>query len=439
MFSDGKADQEIQVVTVPFRPHHFQEQIISGLKRFSVFVCHRRFGKTVLTVNLLLRWALETKRPNWRAAYIAPLFRQAEEIAWDYLKRYSSVVPGVSINNSKLRCDLPNGSRISLLGADNPDSLRGPYWDVAVFDEYAQIRPKVWPEIIRPALTDRKGWAIFIGTPQGHNHFYDLWKDAQGNDNWKATMYRASETDILDADELAQARAEMTPDQYEQEFECSFEAALLGAYFGPLMQDASIQGRITGVPYDVMLPVNTSWDLGVDDETAIWFFQLSPGGEIRLIDYHEGRNLGLDSYIQVLKEKKYTYGEHLGPHDIAVREFSTGRSRLQFAESLGITFNIVKRTDKADQIQGARSILSRCLFDEKKCDRGIQALKSYRKEYSDRLSKFSSTPLHDWASNGADSFMTMAMGLELIKSNLTKIEIKMPHYRGNSPNAWMGA
>ena len=402
-----------QTITVPFKPHFYQEEIRQAIKRFSVFVCHRRFGKTVLTLNLLIRWALQTKRHNWRAGYIAPLFRQAKEIAWDYLQHYATCVPGIKFNINELKADFPNGSRITLLGADNPDSLRGPYWDAAVFDEYAQIRPRVFPEIIRPALVDRKGWAIFIGTPMGHNHFFDLWNDAQKDETWAALLYKASKTNILDASELAQAKKEMSPEQYEQEFECSFEAAIVGAYYGPSMQDALDTKRITSVPYDPMLPVHTSWDLGVDDSTVIWFFQVSPGGEIRLIDYHEENGQGLDYYVRMLETKKYVYGKHLGPHDIKVREFSTGRSRIEFAQSLGMEFTVVPNIPVVDGINAARTILPRCWFDAQKCDRGIQALKTYRKEYSERLSTFRDTALHDWSSHGADAFRVLAVGLEL--------------------------
>ncbi len=426
-----------KIITVPFKPHFYQDEIIKLLQRFSVLVCHRRFGKTVLAVNLLVKWALANKREAWRAGYIAPLYRQAEEIAWDYMKRYTSVVPGINLNNSKLRCDFPNGSRISLLGADNPDSLRGPYWDAVIFDEYAQIRPKVWPEIIRPALTDRKGWAIFIGTPQGHNHFYDLWAESQKNLDWSTKMYKASQTTILDPEELARARKEMSVEQYEQEFECSFEAALIGAYYGPLMQDATIAGRVINVPYDPILPVHTAWDLGVDDANVIWFFQLSPGGEIRLIDYDEQNNLGLIDYIKLVKEKKYVYGEHLAPHDMQSREYKDGKSRLETAASLGINFTVVPRGDVADGIQSVRSIIPRCWFDVTKCDRGIQALKAYRKEYSDRLSTFRASPLHDWSSHGADAFRTLATGLEIIKPSIPILKIKMPSMRQHAEHGWM--
>lgn len=430
----------MQTITVPFKPHKFQSEILEKLKRFSVLVCHRRFGKSTLTINLLVKWALSTSRRSWRAAYIAPLYRQAEDIAWDYLKFYTSVVPGAKYDKSKLRVDFPNGARISLLGSDNPDSLRGPYWDAIVFDEYAQIRPKAWGEIIRPALVDRQGWAIFIGTPQGHNHFYDLWKKAQGDPDYAALMYKASQTDILDFAELERVRKDSSPEEYEQEFECSFEAALIGAYYGPLMQDAASQRRIGSVPYDPVIPVHTAWDLGVDDATCIWFFQLIPGGEIHLIDYHEENGQGIDHYVKVLKEKPYIYGQHLAPHDAQARHIASGKSCFEIAESLGTKLDIVPRGDVMNGIQAARAILPRCFFDEVKCDRGVQALKSYRKEYSERLSTFRDSPLHDWSSHGSDAFRILAMGLSFIQSSSVSIKLTTPHIRmGRTATAWMGA
>uniref|UniRef100_A0A6M3LB00 Putative terminase n=1 Tax=viral metagenome TaxID=1070528 RepID=A0A6M3LB00_9ZZZZ len=316
--------------------------------------------------------------------------------------------------------------------------MRGPYWDIAVFDEYAQIRPKVWPEIIRPALTDRKGWAIFIGTPQGKNHFHALWQDAQERPEWLARMYKASATKLLDTDELAQARSEMTPEQYEQEFECSFEAALLGAYYGPLIQDAADQGKISRVPHDPILPVHTAWDLGVDDATSIWFFQLGPGGEIRIIDYHEENGFGIDHYVKIIKEKPYLFETHLAPHDVKSRSMATGKSCYEVAESLGLKFSVVPKTEIVNGIQAVRSILPRCWFDEQKCDRGIQALKSYRKEFSERLSTYKANPLHDWSSHGADAFRYLATGMEFIESMRPKLKLKNPPaLRARGEHGWM--
>ncbi|WP_250645557.1 terminase large subunit domain-containing protein [Salidesulfovibrio onnuriiensis] len=205
------------------------------MRRFSVLVCHRRFGKTVLSVNRLIREARETQRPDWRGAYIAPLYKQAKAVVWDYLKHFCGKgleTCDVKFNETELRADFENGARIRLFGANNPDSLRGLYLDAVVFDEVAQMPYRVWSEVVRPALSDRKGWGMFIGTPQGKNALYRLWRQAQRDAGWNAAMYRASETDVLEAGELEAARREMAPEEYEQEFECSFSAAVRGPITG---------------------------------------------------------------------------------------------------------------------------------------------------------------------------------------------------------------
>ena len=203
----------------PYIPHEFQSQVHERLARFSVLVCHRRWGKTVLAVNALTLAALRCSRKAPRYAYIAPLFKQAKAVAWDYLRYYAGCIPGAKFNESELRCDLPNGARISLYGADNPDALRGIYLDGVVLDEVAQMSMRVWTEIIRPALADRKGWALFIGTPKGRDEFCDLYESALNDPSWYAAMFRASETGLLDAEELSAMRREMHPDEYEQELE----------------------------------------------------------------------------------------------------------------------------------------------------------------------------------------------------------------------------
>lgn len=425
----------MQTITLPFRPHEWQLKLWAGLKRFSVLACHRRFGKTVFSVNLAIRKAITSKLPNHRGYYVAPLYRQAKLVAWDYMRRYTEIIPGVQYNQAELRVDFPNKSRVMLLGADNPDSLRGPYLDDCVLDEYAYMRPNVWGEIIRPALADRKGTATFISTPQGHNHFYDIYQYAKSAEkDWAALMFKASETEILDPDELRGAAAEMTPEQYAQEFECSFEAAIMGAYYGRLLEQADADGRITGVPVDPVMKVHTAWDLGIRDAMAIWFAQVSPGGEIRLVDYYENTGEGLQHYVKMLAEKGYIYGSHLAPHDIKVRELGTGKSRLEVAASLGINFEVVPDIGRADGIDAVRSLLPRCWFDAKRTDKGIEALRQYRKEYSDRLSKFSDSPLHDWTSNGADAFRMLAVGISQIEQTAPIVKIN-PGYRGR--DSWM--
>ncbi|WP_243544727.1 terminase large subunit domain-containing protein [Pseudodesulfovibrio tunisiensis] len=394
------------------RPH--QAEIERSLARFSVLVCHRRFGKTVLSVNRLIRAAREAGVDDWRGAYIAPLYKQAKAVVWDYLKQYcgrGNPDCDVKFNESELRADFADGARIRLFGAENPDSLRGLYLDGVVFDEVAQMPYRVWSEVVRPALSDRKGWALFIGTPQGKNALYEIWTRARKNPDWFAAMYRASETGLLDPAELEAARREMSPEEYEQEFECSFTAAIRGAYFGSIMADLDRQGRITDVPHDPSLPVHTAWDLGMSDSTSIWFAQSRPGGVLALVDYYEAHGQGLEHYARVLDEKGYKFGQHIAPHDIRVRELGTGKSRLETARSLGIRFDICPNIPVQDGINAVRTTLPLCWFDRNACERGIEALRNYRRMFNDRMNDFSATPLHDWTSHAVDAFRYLCVGL----------------------------
>jgi Terminase-like family. len=393
------------------RPH--QAEIEAGLARFSVLVCHRRFGKTVLSVNRLIRAARGTRRTDWRGAYIAPLYKQAKTVVWDELKRYCGLGGDgctVKFNETELRADFENGARIRLFGAENPDSLRGMYLDGAVFDEVAQMPHRVWTEVIRPALSDRRGWAMFIGTPRGKNALHRLWEDARRDPDWFAAMYRASQTGIIDPDELAAAAREMSPEEYEQEFECSFTAAIRGAYFGSLVGEADADGRITAVAADPTLPVHTAWDLGMSDSTAIWFVQARPGNTFAVIDYYEASGEGLDHYARVLDERRYTYGTHIAPHDIRVRELGTGKSRLEIARGLGIRFDIAPNIPVQDGINAVRATLPLCWFDADRCAPGLEALRHYRRSFNERMGDFSSRPVHDWTSHAVDAFRYFAVG-----------------------------
>ncbi|WFS62440.1 terminase family protein [Pseudodesulfovibrio thermohalotolerans] len=394
-------------------PREHQARIEAELGRFSVLVCHRRFGKTVLSVNRLIRAAKATLRPDWRGAYIAPLYRQAKTVVWDELKRYCGQGRDectVKFNETELRADFENGARIRLFGANNPDSLRGMYLDGVVFDEVAQMPLRIWTEVIRPALSDRKGWAMFIGTPRGKNALYEIWEKAKADRDWLAAMYRASETGIIADDELEASAREMSPEEYEQEFECSFTAAIRGAYFGQLLADADRDGRVTAVPHDPSMPVHTAWDLGMSDSTSIWFVQAKPGGTFAVIDYYEASGEGLDHYARILDAKGYKYGTHIAPHDIRVRELGTGRSRLETARSLGIRFDIAANIPIQDGINAVRTILPRCWFDEARCGPGLEALRHYRRSFNDRTADFSSRPVHDWTSHAADGFRYFAVG-----------------------------
>ena len=397
-------------IVIPYKPRDLQLEIHNNLKRFNVLVCHRRFGKTVLCINELFKRAAMCRKDRPRFAYIAPLFRQAKQVAWDYLKHYSQPLPGTVANEAELRVDLPNGARVQLFGADNPDALRGIYLDGVVLDEYGQMRPQLWTEVIRPALTDREGYAIFIGTPKGRNAFHDLYQSALANPAWFAALYRASETRVLPGYELEAAQQDMSEDEYAQEFECSFEAAIVGAYYGKLINQADIDGRIGNVPWDPAVLVHTAWDLGIGDSTAIWFIQ-QVGREVRWINYHEASGEALSYYARVLKDLPYVYGEHLLPHDGGARELGTGKTRQETLASLGIDTRVNALQAVDDGINAVRNLIPRSWFDRTKCERGLEALRNYRRDWNDQMGTFKPRPRHDWASHGADAARTGAAGL----------------------------
>lgn len=386
-----------------FKPLHHRKT------RWGIAVAHRRAGKTVACVNELIRRACGCTQLNPRFAYVAPQLNQAKDIAWQYLKEGCAFIPGVKTNESELWVELPGGARIRIYGADNPDRLRGIYLDGAVLDEFGDMDPTVWSQVIRPALSDRKGWAIFIGTPKGKNTFHRLWTDAQDDPDWLTLSLKASETNLLDAKELADARKMMSDDEYAQEYECSFEAAVRGAYYAKELIEAE-EERITTVPHDPRLLTHTAWDLGVADSTVVWFIQ-THGRETRVIDVLKGEGVGLDWYVRHLNERGYLYGTHYLPHDVEVRELGTGKSRKEVLEGLGVrNISVCPNIPIADGIQAVRMLLPTCWFDKAKCKEGIEALRMYRRDYDEKRQEFRQKPLHDWTSHYADAFRYFAVG-----------------------------
>lgn len=385
-----------------------------------VLVCHRRFGKTVLGVNINQQTALMATLERPRCAYIGPTYTQGKTNAWDYMQHYARPVPAVAFNQSELRVDYPNGGQCRIFGADNPDSLRGNYFDRVVLDEFGMHPGKTFSEVIGPTLVDRGGSALFLGTPNGKNQFYDIAQFAQkqvqdGNREWYFAEYKASETGLLDAAYLKQQRQVMTQDEYDQEFECSFEASVKGAIYAKELALLRDQNRIGVVPYDPALPVDTDWDLGVGDATAIWFSQSLRTGEVRLIDYYEASGEGFPHYVNILNSKGYVYGKHWAPHDIMVREMGTGKSRLDVAASFGLRFQVTPRIhgqageEIEEGINAARMLLARCFFDAGKCRAGLDALMNYRRDYNKTMREFKATPVHDKASHAADAFRGLAV------------------------------
>lgn len=366
-------------------------------------------GKTVLCINILIKEALTCPKDNPRFAYIAPLFRQAKQVAWDYLKEYTKSIPGVKAFENELKIDLPNGARIQLFGADNPDALRGIYLDGVILDEFGQMKPGLWGSVLRPLLTDRLGWATFIGTPMGHNEFYDLYQYALSDPAWFACVYKASATKLISDTELVQAAREMSEEEYDQEFECSFEAAIRGSYYGKLMRELEESGKIGSVSYDKAALVWTAWDLGHSDSTAIWFFQ-NIGTEVHFIDYLEASGEGLDYYVRALLEREYAYAGHLLPHDAKAMHLGMQRTIEEVLQAQLRNVTVLERESLESGIQASRVLIGKSWFDRKKCERGIECLKQYRREFDESKKVFKNRPLHDWTSHGCDAYRYAAMG-----------------------------
>jgi hypothetical protein len=377
-------------------------------------VTHRRAGKTVACVQELQRRAVDCELVRPRFAYLAPFLRQSKAVAWDYLR--AAMAPlranGATVHESELRVDYSGGAQVRLYGADNPDAMRGIYLDGIVLDEYADMDPRMWSEIIRPALADRQGWAVFIGTPKGRNGFFDLWRRSQSEPGWFSMMLKASESGLIPASELALARRDLSDEQYAQEFECSFDAAVIGSYYGKQLMRAEQDKRIGNVPCEPTAMVWTAWDLGIRDATAIWFAQVV-GREIRIIDYYEAAGVDLGHYVREINAKPYVYAGHIVPHDAQARELGTGKSRLEVLESLGLkTITLAPLHRIEDGINAVRVFIPKCWLDEQKCRRGLDALKLYRSDWDDKLQVLRPGPVHDWTSHAADAFRYLAMTLD---------------------------
>lgn len=368
---------------------------------------------------------------NPQYAYVAPTYKQAKMIAWEYIQDFTRNIRGFEANKSELTVTIhrqgakkgntwvkkPDKIKFMLLGADNPDALRGIYLDGAIIDEYAQCDPSIWGEIIRPTLTDRLGWVIFIGTPKGQNHFFRQMQRAELNPSWFTKRYKASETGVIPASELDEMAMDMTKEEYAQELECSFTAALVGAYYGKLMNKLTDQGKIGDFPYDPAFPVDTFWDLGIGDSLTVWFRQ-KLHGRFRYIDYLETSGSSLPDVAKKIKEKPYAYGRHVLPWDAKARELGTGLTRQEILRNHDIIAEIQKRQAVDDRIQAARNILPMCEFNIPATDRGVECLRNYQKEWDNKLMMFKNKPKHDWSSHGADSFGYSA--LDNRKSNFAR-------------------
>jgi phage terminase large subunit len=391
-----------------FMPYHDNE------RRFSVTVAHRRAGKTVARINKLVKAAILCTKDRPRFGYLAPFFVQAKDIAWQYLKHYLApfLALGGKINESELSITLPhNGAVIRLYGAENAERMRGVYFDGIVIDEAQGVAQTVLTSVILPALADREGWLDCSGTPRGwQNLLGELVRLAEKNPHqWFLQILRASDTGILPLAELDMQRSLLPENEYEQEFECSFDAAITGAFYGKEMAAALANGRICEVEWQAEFPVHTAWDLGRRDDTSIWFYQ-NIKGQLHIIDFYAIAGADVADLAAVIHEKPYKYGQHYLPHDARMKTLAAnGRSIIEQLHSMGVRGQIVPEIGVQNGIQAARAVFPVCNFDRLKCESGLESLRNYQREWDADKRAFREAPRHDWTSHAADAFRMLAV------------------------------
>lgn len=425
-----------KLIPFNFVARHYQipflwelQKAIEGKSQIRYFlqIWHRRSGKDKVNIADVVPRRLI--KDSCLVKYIYPTLVMGRDNLWNAIGkdgfRYREHIPEFirAGNPNETRMEIPiiGNSLFQVGGSDRPDSLRGGNAKLNVFSEWAEQDPYAW-DVVKPILDENGGIAVFNTTPKGDNHARAMYEYAKNNPLWYVEFLTAEDTGIWTDRELenilketikyfeAQGRSESEAIAYfEQEYMCSFTSPVIGSYYGDNIRKAEKEGRITNVPRHDGLPVDTAWDLGIDDSMTIWFFQ-TVGQEIHFIDYYENSGEGLPHYAQVMQEKQYLYGKHYAPHDISVRELGTGKSRLEMAAKLGIKFTVVPMLSIEDGINAARSIFSQCWFDKDKCSRGINALKNYRKEWDEKNKVFRNNPKHDWSSHGADGFRTFGVG-----------------------------
>lgn len=417
--AEGSAvTKQAKVFKIPYTPRRHFRPLHESKKRFKFVVAHRRAGKSVAAINEIIKRALQNPRqhPPPRYGYVGPSFAQTKDLIWGYLKHFTSVFGDmVKTSEGDLQVTLPNGAMINLYGgASAYERMRGLYFDGIVLDEFSMLNPSVLSTVVRPCLADYRGWCIVSGTSNGDDHFHELKKRAEKEtEQWEIFIIPVNETDALHPDEVVEMTKDMSAEEYAREMLCSFDAPVEGSYYGSIINDLQLAtpARVCKVPYDPAVPVYTWWDLGIDDATAIWFFQ-AIGPERRLIRYKEYTGMKLADIVADIKSfthvgVPYNYGLHIFPHDAKARELGTGVSREEILRQLLNDVYVAKLHRVEDGIEASKALLPQCWFDEELCAAGLSSLKNYHKTKSGR-------PDHNWASHGADAFRVGAMNINMI-------------------------
>ena len=419
------------------RPHQreawgFMEK---GGKR-AIEIWHRRSGKD----EICLAWACVAAHQEvgnyW---HMLPEASQARKAIWDAIdphrgvKRIDSAFPKIlrkNTRNSDMLIEFKNGSTWQVVGSDNYDSLVGSTPKGIVFSEWALADPQSWA-YLKPILEENSGWALFITTSRGPNHAKRMYEAAERNPDWHASILTARDTRLIDELSLKRIKHDYRQDfgsvvgdaMFDQEYLCSFEAAILGAVYGEEMRQAREEGRICDLPYDPTHGVETWWDLGYRDPCSIWFVQRIDG-KLHAIDYYENNLAGLDHYAKILQDKPYAYSRHLVPHDAAKGEIGTGKSLVEQAAQLGLRMDVQAQQPLIAGINETRGLINRMWFDSQKCERGIDGLIQYRYEWNEARHTLSPKPLHDWSSHPADALRTGAQAGDASSSRQAKRRIK---------------
>ncbi len=393
---------------------------IPGLRGIGVW--HRRAGKDLLAMNLIAAKSVQQVGLYW---HVFPTYKQGRKVAWNgrtkegihFLDHFPKEMVDRKLQ-MEMQVHFKNGSVYEVVGTDDIDKLMGPNPIGVVFSEYSLQDPDVW-RYIEPILMENGGWALFISTVRGKNHFYDLYKVAKANKEWFTQVLTVSDTKrpdgsrVISEADIQKVRDGGTPEAIiKQEYDCDWSAALEGAIYGTHMDRMVAAKKIMRVPWVPTTEVNTYWDLGFGDATSIIFAQ-HIGMETRIIDYYEASREAMPHYARVLREKEYLYGNHWAPWDVQVEQLSAGQSVLESAKKCGIKFRVVPKHHVRDRIEQARNTFPQVWIDAKKCDRLVEALKSYRYQWDDLRNCARDTPHHDWASHAADAYGYMAWAMRL--------------------------
>ena len=422
---------EAQIHLNRFKPRGFQLPFFDAVEnkgyRRVLLIWPRRAGKDVSAFNLAIRAAIRKPQVIY---YIFPTYSQGRKVIFDTLTndgdRMLEFIPKElidSINNQELKIRLINGSLIQIVGSDNYDSLMGTNPKLCIFSEYALQDPRAY-QYIRPILTANDGTAVFLSTPRGRNHLWDLYQIASNSPDWYSQKLTVMDTHHISLHEIEKEKSlgEMSEDMIQQEYYTSFDMGVEGSYYAKYIDRMRTKGQIGMVPWENGFKVHSCWDLGVRDSTTIIMFQII-GQSIRVIDCYENSKVGLDHYIKVIEQKPYVWGKHIAPHDIRVKEFGSGMTRWEKAKELGLQFTIAPQVGIEDGIEAVRSALSKIWIDDKNCAQLIKALENYRQEFDHKRKVYSAHPLHDWSSHYADSLRYLCISLPKLTDGATGSDI----------------